>query len=232
MIELKLKNRKGSFHVNSKEVKDILAERQDIGYLQDISNSINQENIMVFDCELSEKVFSRAEILEAIEELGESVDESFFEIMFDDVRRFLKDTTDEIEAELLPNDKYKKLEQLINKRDPKNKVAFVGDGINDSPVLTLADIGISMGGVGSAAAIEASDVVIMTDELSKILEAIKISKKTEHIIKQNLIFAIGTKILVLVLSIIGVSNMWQAIFADVGVTLITILNTLRILKKR
>ena len=100
MIELKLKNRKGSFHVNSKEVKDILAERQDIGYLKDISNSINQENIMVFDCELSEKVFSRAEILEAIEELGESVDESFFEIMFDDVRRFLKDTTDEIEAEL------------------------------------------------------------------------------------------------------------------------------------
>ncbi|MGM9536267.1 MAG: hypothetical protein ACI3VR_13470, partial [Intestinibacter sp.] len=100
MIELKLKNRKGSFHVNSKEVKDILAERQDIGYLQDISNSINQENIMVFDCELSEKVFSTAEILEAIEELGESVDESFFEIMFDDVRRFLKDTTDEIEAEL------------------------------------------------------------------------------------------------------------------------------------
>lgn len=100
MIELKLKNRKGSFHVNSKEVKDILAERQDIGYLQDISNSINQENIMVFDCELSEKVFSTEEILEAIEELGESVDESFFEIMFDDVRRFLKDTTDEIEAEL------------------------------------------------------------------------------------------------------------------------------------
>ena len=109
---------------------------------------------------------------------------------------------------------------------------MIGDGINDSPVLTLADIGVSMGGVGSAAAIEASDVVIMTDELSKILEAIKISKKTEHIIKQNLIFAIGTKILVLVLSIIGVSNMWQAIFADVGVTLITILNTLRILKKR
>ena len=100
MIELKLKNRKGSFHVNSKEVKDILAERQDIGYLQDISNSINQDNIMVFDCELSEGVFSKEEIIEAIEELGESVDESFFEIMFDDVRRFLKDTTDEIEEEL------------------------------------------------------------------------------------------------------------------------------------
>ena len=100
MLELKLKNRKGSFHVNSKEVKDILDARQDIGYLQDISNSINQDNIMVFDCELSEGVFSKEEIIEAIEELGEWVDESFFEIMFDDVRRFLKDTTDEIEEEL------------------------------------------------------------------------------------------------------------------------------------
>jgi len=100
MIELKLKNRKGSFHVNSKEVKDIIADRQDIGYLQDISNSINQDNIMVFDCELSEMVFSKEEILEAIEALGETVDESFFEIMFDDIRRFLKDTTDEIEEEL------------------------------------------------------------------------------------------------------------------------------------
>ena len=100
MIELKLKNRKGNFHVNSKEVKDILDARQDIGYLQDISNSINQDNIMVFDCELSERVFSKEEILEAIEELGESVDESFFEIIFDYVRRFLKHTTDEIEEEL------------------------------------------------------------------------------------------------------------------------------------
>lgn len=137
----------------------------------------------------------------------------------------------EVYAELLPNDKYQKLEELIHNRNPKNKIAFVGDGINDSPVLTLADIGISMGKVGSAIAIEASDIVIMTDELNKILEAIQISKKTEHIIKQNLIFAIGTKILILFLSIIGISNMWQAIFADVGVTLITILNTLRILKK-
>ncbi len=100
MVELKLKNRKGSFHVNSKEVKDILDMRQDIGYLQDISNSINQENIMVFDCELSERVFSKVEILEAIEELGETVDESFFEVMFEDVRRFIKDTADEIEEEL------------------------------------------------------------------------------------------------------------------------------------
>lgn len=138
---------------------------------------------------------------------------------------------DNFSADLLPEDKYKYLEKMISKSDPKEKIAFVGDGINDSPVLTLADIGISMGGVGSAAAIEASDIVIMTDELQKILEAIEISKKTSRIIKQNLIFAIGTKLLVLLLSIFGISNMWQAIFADVGVTLITILNTLRILKK-
>lgn len=138
---------------------------------------------------------------------------------------------DNFVAGLLPDDKYRCLEELISKKNPKEKIAFVGDGINDSPVLALADIGISMGGVGSASAIEASDIVIMTDELNKILDAIKISKKTSQIIKQNLIFAIGTKILVLLLSLFGISNMWQAIFADVGVTLITILNTLRILKK-
>lgn len=100
MIELKLKNRKGNLHVNSKEVKDILVIREDIGYAQDISDSINQKNIMVFDCELSEKVFSRAEIIEAIEEIGDTVDETFFEVMFEDVRLFLKDTADDIEAEL------------------------------------------------------------------------------------------------------------------------------------
>ena len=137
----------------------------------------------------------------------------------------------EFSSELLPNDKYQELEKLIKKENSKEKIAFVGDGINDSPVLTLADIGISMGGVGSAAAIEASDIVMMTDELNKIVEAIRISKKTEKIIKQNLFFAIGIKLLVLTFSIVGISNMWQAIFADVGVTLITILNTLRILKK-
>lgn len=135
----------------------------------------------------------------------------------------------EVKAEMLPTDKYNEMEKILNQKLNSEKVVFVGDGINDSPVLARADIGISMGGVGSESAIEASDVVIMTDHISKILDAIEISKKTCRIIKQNLIFAIGTKILILLLSTVGVAGMWQAIFADVGVTLITIMNTLRIL---
>lgn len=139
---------------------------------------------------------------------------------------------EEYEAKMLPNDKYLKLEKEIEKYKKTNgKVAFVGDGINDSPVLALADIGISMGGVGSQVAIEASDVVIMTDAIDKINDAINISKKTSRIIKQNLIFSIGIKILVLVLSLLGVANMWEAVFADVGATLITVLNSIRILSK-
>ena len=135
-----------------------------------------------------------------------------------------------VKSEMLPQDKYNELDEIINKREQNKKIAFVGDGINDSPVLARADIGISMGGIGSSSAIEASDVVIMTDELSKIVEAIAISKKTNKIIKQNLIFSMGVKILTLILSLFGVADMWQAVFADVGVTLITIFNTLRILK--
>ena len=135
-----------------------------------------------------------------------------------------------VKSEMLPQDKYNELDEIINKREGNQKVAFVGDGINDSPVLARADIGISMGGIGSSSAIEASDVVIMTDEISKIVEAISISKKTNKIIKQNLIFSIGVKILTLILSLFGIADMWQAVFADVGVTLITIFNTLRILK--
>ena len=138
----------------------------------------------------------------------------------------------EVKAEMLPQDKYNELEKMIQKnKDTKNKVAFVGDGINDSPVLALSDVGISMGGIGASSAIEASDVVIMTDDLSKIEQAIKISKRTHEIIKQNLLFALIIKVLVLILSVFGVAQMWQAVFADVGVTLITILNTMRILKK-
>ncbi len=135
-----------------------------------------------------------------------------------------------IKSEMLPQDKYNAFEEIINKKDEKTKVAFVGDGINDSPVLARADVGISMGGVGSESAIEASDVVIMTDNVSKILDAIKISKKTCGIIRQNLVFAITVKVLILFLSTIGLSGMWQAVFADVGVTILTIFNTLRILK--
>lgn len=135
-----------------------------------------------------------------------------------------------IKSEMLPQDKYNAFEEIINKKDEKSKVAFVGDGINDSPVLARADVGISMGGVGSESAIEASDVVIMTDNVSKILDAIKISKKTCGIIRQNLVFAITVKVLILFLSTIGLSGMWQAVFADVGVTILTIFNTLRILK--
>lgn len=135
---------------------------------------------------------------------------------------------DEIEYEMLPTDKYKKFELLKKK---KEIIAFAGDGINDAPVLKLADVGISMGEIGQSAAIEASDVVIMADKLSKIGDAIKISKFTNYIIKQNLIFAILTKVLILILSVLGLTTMWFAVFADTGVTLLTILNTLRILKK-
>ena len=136
---------------------------------------------------------------------------------------------DEVYYELLPQDKYKLLESTLNNKN--GLVAFVGDGINDAPSLARADIGISMGGVGSDSAIESSDIVIMNDELEKIIDAINISKKTNKIIKQNLIFAIGIKVLVLILSAIGISSMWQAVFADTGLTLLTILNTTRILKK-
>ena len=137
----------------------------------------------------------------------------------------------EFEAEMLPGQKYSELEKELEKYKGTNgKVAFVGDGINDSPVLARADVGISMGGVGSGSAIEASDIVVMTDSIDRIDCAIDISKKTSKIIKQNLIFSIGVKIIVLVLSVFGVANMWEAVFADVGATLITVLNSLRILK--
>ena len=135
---------------------------------------------------------------------------------------------DKVYYELLPTEKYEKLEELLNDKDV---VAFIGDGINDAPSLKRADIGISMGSIGSSSAIEASDIVIMDDDISKINKAISISNKVKKIIKENLVFSIGVKILILVLSAIGIANMWQAVFADVGVTIISILNTLRIMKK-
>lgn len=136
----------------------------------------------------------------------------------------------EVKYEMLPQNKYEELEKILQGKKPSEKVAYVGDGINDSPVLARADIGISMGGVGSSSAIEASDIVIMTDELSKVIEGIEISKKTNKIIMQNLVISIGIKLLVFALTLFGLSDMWEAVFADVGVTLITVFNTLRILK--
>ena len=111
-----------------------------------------------------------------------------------------------------------------------DKLVFIGDGINDAPVLALSDIGVAMGGLGSDAAIEAADIVIMTDEPSKLANAIKISKKTMQIVKENIVFAITVKILVLLLSSLGIATMWAAVFADVGVSVIAIINALRILR--
>ena len=136
---------------------------------------------------------------------------------------------DKVYAELLPADKVEKLEELFSQKSKKGKLAFVGDGINDAPVLARADIGIAMGGLGSDAAIEAADIVIMTDEPSKIATAMKISKKTLKIANQNIVFAIGIKIIVLILSAFGIVTMWAAIFADVGVTIIAVLNAFRAL---
>jgi len=137
---------------------------------------------------------------------------------------------DKVYSELLPGDKVDKLEELFLQLSPKGKLAFVGDGINDAPVLARADIGIAMGGLGSDAAIEAADIVIMTDEPSKIATAIRISQQTLRIAHQNIVFAIGVKVLVLILSAVGLATMWAAVFADVGVTVIAVLNSFRALK--
>ena len=133
-------------------------------------------------------------------------------------------------SELLPDGKVEKVEELLKQKSEKGKLAFAGDGINDAPVLALADIGIAMGGLGADSAIEAADIVIMTDEPSKISDAINLSKKNMRIVKENIVFAILVKILVLVLSAFGVSTMWEAVFADVGVAIIAILNALRMLR--
>ena len=136
---------------------------------------------------------------------------------------------DKVYTELLPDGKVEKVEELLKEKSEKGKLAFVGDGINDAPVLALADIGIAMGGLGADSAIEAADIVLMTDEPSKIVDTIRLSKKTMKIVKENIIFAINVKVLVLILSAIGISTMWEAVFADVGVSIIAILNALRVL---
>lgn len=147
-----------------------------------------------------------------------------------------KDVCDELDideyySELLPQDKVELVEKLMEEKNPSNSLVFIGDGINDAPVLALCDIGISMGAIGSDAAIEASDVVIMTDEISKVSKAINISKKTMRIVRENIILAIAVKVAILILASIGVADMWAAVFADVGVSFLAILNALRLLKK-
>lgn len=137
---------------------------------------------------------------------------------------------DKVYSNLLPNEKVEKLEEIYEGKSEKEKVVFVGDGINDAPVLARADVGIAMGGLGSDAAIEAADVVLMTDEPSKISKAIEIASKTNKIVWQNIIFALGVKIIVLILGAGGVATMWEAIFADVGVALIAVLNAMRVMK--
>jgi Cd2+/Zn2+-exporting ATPase len=137
---------------------------------------------------------------------------------------------DEVHAELLPGDKVEQVERLLKEIEGRGKLAFVGDGINDAPVLARADIGIAMGGIGSDAAIEAADIVIMTDEPSKIAKVMKISRKTLRIVKENIAMAIGFKVLVLILAAFGMANMWAAVLADVGVMVVAILNAVRILK--
>ena len=146
----------------------------------------------------------------------------------DDIAKEIK--IDTVYSELLPQDKVDKLEMILKDQEDNDKVAFVGDGINDAPVLTRADIGIAMGALGSDAAIEAADVVIMDDDISKISNAISLSQRTIRIVKQNIYFAIGVKVFVLLLGAFGVANMMEAVFADVGVSVIAILNSMRALK--
>ena len=134
---------------------------------------------------------------------------------------------DEVHSELLPLDKVREVEELLKRSNKNGKLAFVGDGVNDAPVLARADIGIAMGGIGSDAAIEAADIVLMKDDINALVDAINISKKTNKILWQNIVFALGIKILVMVLGTFGIANMWTAVFADVGVTIIAIINSTR-----
>jgi Cd2+/Zn2+-exporting ATPase len=133
---------------------------------------------------------------------------------------------------LLPKDKVEEVEKLIKSKKKKSQVCFVGDGINDAPVLMRADVGVSMGGIGSDAAIEASDIVLMKDDLSTLPLAKRIAIKTVRIVKQNLIFALGIKAAILILSAIGITNMWIAVFGDVGVAILCILNAMRVGKAK
>ena len=193
----------------------VAIERKYVGYIV-IADTIKEDSIVAIK-ELKKNNVKKTVMLTGDKkEVGESVSKEL--------------GIDEVYTELLPDGKVEKVEELLKKKSEKGKLAFVGDGINDSPVLALADIGIAMGGLGADSAIEAADIVIMTDEPSKIVKAIKLSKKTMRIVKENIIFAIFIKIAVLILAALGISTMWEAVFADVGVSVIAILNALRVLR--
>ncbi len=176
----------------------------------------------------------KKEAKEAIFDLSRAkIKESY--ILTGDEERYAKQVAKDVDIKncfgnLLPEQKLEKLEEIMNQKKKKERVIFVGDGINDSPCLARADVGIAMGGIGADAAIEAADVVIMTDELTKIAQAIRISKETMKIVKQNIAFALIIKISVLILGALGFANMWLAVFADVGVSIIAILNSMKTLK--
>jgi len=136
---------------------------------------------------------------------------------------------DQVLTELLPHQKVEKLEKLLQEKSTKSKIAFVGDGINDTPALARADIGIAMGGLGSDAVIELADIVLMTDEPTKIVSAIKIAKQTKRVVWQNIFFAFGVKLIILLFGVFGLATMWEAVFADVGVALLAVLNAMRVL---
>jgi len=138
---------------------------------------------------------------------------------------------DKVYGGLLPHEKVEKIEALSHEKRPKKTLAFVGDGINDAPVLAMADVGVAMGALGSDAAIEAADVVLMTDEPAKLAEAVRIARFTKRVVWQNIIASLGIKFLFLFLATLGVSSLWEAIFADVGVSLLAVLNSMRVMKR-
>lgn len=214
----KLMNQEQIQFVKCNEIGTVLyiaIERKYVGYIL-IADKIKDDSIRTI------KSLKKTNIKQTVMLTGDKKD------VGEDVAKKLG--IDKVCTELLPDGKVKKVEDLIKEKSEKGKLVFVGDGINDAPVLALADIGIAMGGLGSDAAIEAADVVIMTDEPSKITNAIQLSKKTMRIVKENIIFAIFVKIAVLILSAFGLSTMWEAVFADVGVSIIAIINALRVLK--
>lgn len=215
----KLMNEKGIKFEKCKEVGTILyvvINNQFAGYIL-ISDEIKEDSVKTI------KDLKKNKIRKTVMLTGDRKE------VAEDVAKKLE--IDEVYSELLPDGKVKKVEEMIKEKDEKENLSFVGDGINDAPVLALSDIGIAMGGLGSDSAIEAADIVLMTDEPSKINEGIALSKKTMRIVKENIIFAILVKVLVLVLSAMGIATMWEAVFADVGVSIIAILNALRVLRK-